>query len=253
MEQRAQIKDDNTPKLNGDGSPRTEAFCAIAVPKGPEASWKDTPWGIKVVQAATEHFKNGEEGHPEFKWKVDDGDSTVPNKRMKKPCEREGWPGHWVVKTTASGFMPCKTYVKPKYDAELMDKNVINPGDYCRVIISCKANGSTQSPGVYMNLQLYSHESKGAKIVTSSGPVAAEKFGAAPAAPVPAVPAAAPAAPVPAVPAAAPPPPAAPDFLAAAPPPPAEEKYMNNGVVNTKTQLLAAGWTEAQIATLPKA
>ena len=40
--------DSGTPKKNADGSPQTKAYFALAVKKGAEQDWKQTPWGQRI-------------------------------------------------------------------------------------------------------------------------------------------------------------------------------------------------------------
>jgi len=246
----------NQPKLNAAGQQQMETFVAIAIPKTPgHTSWQQTDWGAQMVRLATADWPRGESRSPTFAWKVEDGDSTVPNKRGVANNTREGFPGHWIVK--ASTLFEVQCYHPGRYDPmadRIRDQNEIKCGDYCRLLVQVKGNGSKDSPGMYVNPSLLELSRAGELIVTMSGPSAAGVFGAV--APAPAAPAPAPAAPAPAAPAPAPAAPApAPDFLTPAappPPPPAPVKYLLNGQAYLKEQLLAGGWTEASIDQLPK-
>lgn len=292
MDQRV-VTDDKTgqPKMQADNvTPRTEAYVGIAVAKQGEANWWETDWGQKIYNTAQRDWPNGEYGAPTFAWKVVDGDSAIPNKKGKKPCEREGWPGHWVLHCSTGIAIKC--YHPGRYDPtqQIQNKAEIKPGDYCRVLINCRGNNPTQSPGVYLNPTLFELSRAGIEIILDSGPSAADAFGGTvaqlpqnaqvdPNATAPAVPATpatpgAPAAPAqtpaaPAAPATAPAAPGAPapavqpatDILQpgtapaappapAAPAPTAPKTYNVQGQNYTAEQLKASGWSDEQIAAL---
>jgi len=93
-----QVSDDNGTKLfNADGSPKLSFYTGLAVPKGTETDWKQTQWGQLLYNEAVRAFPNGEYNWPNFSWKVIDGDSQIPNQKGKIPCQREGWPGNWIL------------------------------------------------------------------------------------------------------------------------------------------------------------
>jgi hypothetical protein len=256
----------------------TEAYLAVAIPKHGEADWKQTAWGQTIANTAARDWPNGEHEAPTFAWKITDGDSTVPNRVGKVPCQREGWAGHWVAHLTTR--FPIQCYHVGHYHPmqQIQDENAIKTGDYCRVAVGVKGNGPSQSPGVYLNPRLFELSRAGDPILSESGPAAATVFGGgAPTAPVPQVPPhpAAPTAPVPQVPPhpAAPtapvpqvqPHPAAPTapvpqvqphqgFLnpqapaaPTAPTAPLERTVVIGGQSYTEAALLAAGWTPQQI------
>lgn len=234
----------------------TEAYIAVAVPKAGATDWKQTPWGQQIHAVAAADWPNGEYNAPSFAWKITDGDSQVPNKVGKKPIDREGWPGHWVLHMTTRFAIQC--YNVGHYDPlqQISDENAIKTGDYCRVSLNVKGNNPSQSPGVYLNPAMFELSRAGELILSESGPSAAEVFGGAAPAPTQT------AAPAGATP---PPPPGgavqpAPDFLnpaaagAGAPPPPPPqqvEKRLYNGVAYTRADL--ASWTDEQFNSLPLA
>ncbi len=228
----------NKPRMQADGvTPRMELYIGVAIAKGQETHWNQTPWGQQIYQAGVADWPNGEHGAAAFAWKVADGDSQIPNKKGKKPCDREGYPGHWVL--NCSTALPLRCYHANKYDPtqQIQNKNEIKAGDYCRVVINCRGNGPCQSPGVYLNPALFELSRPGVEIILDNGPVAADAFGggAANNGPVPGAVNNAPVAP-------------APDILA--PAPNVENVYTINNVQYTESQLIAAKWSAAQIAAL---
>lgn len=246
------------------GQPKKQYFFAVAVPKGAEQHWSQTPWG-QAIWSSGHSFKPNAGQLPKFAWKIVDGDSTVPNDAGKKPCDMEGFKGHWVLRFS-SGFAPgIYTLINVAEATSFPTPDGINLGDYIQVNGSVDGNGDQMKPGVYLNHNMACLVGYGQRIVT--GPdVASAGFGGAPlpagasTAPVggftapPAVTAApptyvAPQAPAPAV-AAAPvqpyggfmQPPAVPVAPAA---PVRTMTPAANGA--TFEQFIAAGWTEAQM------
>ena len=264
------------------GQPRVDYFMGIAVPKT-DAGYAEVWASIHgVARAAFPSLfdATGNCINPAFAFKVTDGDSQVPNGKGKKPCDRVGFPGNWVM-SFSGGFAP-KCYTAG--GAELItDPNMLKRGYYVRIYGSVKGNGSQQKPGLFLNHSMVELVGYGEEI--TSGPDGDAVFGGAPAGtlpagasatplagsapiaqapPAPGVAAPAPgvAAPAPGVAAPAPgvaaPAPGvvvqpAPDFLngpAAAP----EVKYLDaNGGAYTEAQLLTAGYQPAQIQALTRA
>lgn len=154
------------PLVNSAGEQYTTRTIGIAIPKGGEASWRDTPWGQQLVARAASDWKNGQHGNPSFSWKVEDGDSTVPNKKGNKNCDREGWPGHWIIKPSTN------------FGVKMVDKNGgptplgwddLYAGCYVQAFCSTKGNGRTDSPGMFVNLEVLAFSGHGEKIVGTGG------------------------------------------------------------------------------------
>lgn len=256
------------------GKPRVDYFMAIAVPK--TAAGYNELWA-KVHLEARLAFPSlfdaqGACINPKFAFKVTDGDSQVPNTKGTKPCDREGFPGHWVL-NFSGGFAP-KCYTAG--GGELInDPNMIKRGYYVRIYGSVKGNGSQQQPGVFLNHSMVELVGYGEEIIT--GPDGSVVFGGAPtgalpagasstpvapttpmAAPAPQAAALAPAA-APAPQAAAQPAPSsvqpAPDFLNPPAAAPVEVKYFDatNAGPFTEAQLTQAGYTPEMIAGLQRA
>lgn len=270
--------DNNQPKMKADGiTQRTEAYFGIAIAKGGEQHWNQTEWGQKIWAAGSQGWPNGEFNAPTFAWKVTDGDSQIPNKNGKKPCDREGYAGHWVLNMTTGMAVRCFHANHYEPHEQIQQKEAIKPGDYIRVMLNARGNAPAKSPGVYLNPQLVELTRAGIEIQLSTGPSAAEAFGgsvgalpagaqidnnvATPMAQPVAQPATAPLAQPQAAPVTQPavgvqP---APDFAAgpaatAQPAVAVEEKFLdNNGNAFTRAQLQAAGIADAQINLMQKA
>jgi hypothetical protein len=253
------------------GQPTTQYFIGLAIAKT-DPGWPALEQAIDA--AAREAFPSlfdaaGKCVRPDFARKIVDGDSQIPNQNNKRPCDKEGYPGHWVVSFSTSFAPGCYT----KGGAErIMDTTAIKKGDYVRVDGSVKGNDNAQKPGVFLNHNMVEFCGHGTEIV--SVPDAAAVFGGAPvtalpagASEIPTAPTTPPVAGGPGSATAAVQP--APDFLngpaispavtgavlptAPAPAPVAETKYLFNGVAYTKAQLIAGNHTEAMIASYPTA
>jgi hypothetical protein len=260
------------PKLTRDGHPMIQHFIALAIPKVPgHTHWAQTDWGKQVWDEGARAHPNFAP-HPTFSWKIEDGDSQIPNKKGKKNADREGFPGHWILKFR-SGFLP-KTYNAD--GSAPIPAETIRCGYYAQV--NCSVAGNTgDSPGVYLNPNMVALSGYGEEII--AGPDASEAgFGAAPLPPgasatplggfAPAAPAPSPAVPFvmpsfaaptptpsvvpPATPTTSPsnglppnvPVPTNPAFLAP-PPPPAAKQLTAKAAGASYADLIKAGWTDA--------
>lgn len=261
------------------GQPNPVIQFGLAIAKQPgHTHFSQTEWGQKIWVAGHEGFPQANT-RSDFAWKIEDGDSQVPNKRGKKPCDREGFPGHWVVWFQSS--FPPKVYHLPagQKDPVVFDQvDAVNAGDYIEVYGNVGYNDSPGNPGVFINGNMVCLVGYGQRIV--SGPDAASVgFGQSPrpvgaqaapvggamqhvAPPAPGAPAAPP--PVPSAPAApqapaAPPAPVvavAPNANFAPPPPvvapPAATLTMLPGM-GSYEQFRAAGWSDDQLVQHGKA
>ncbi len=162
------------------GQPRVDYFFALAIQKGPERHWSETPWGQIILQVGATAFPQAYQS-PAFAWKVTDGDSQVPNKRDRKPCDNEGYKGHWVL-ALSSGFAPrlyrLQDGTRDQY-IPYQDVDAIKLGHFVQVQMMCDGNGSQSQPGVYLNHSMVCFSGFGTEIVV--GPdVASAGFGQAP-------------------------------------------------------------------------
>lgn len=256
----AQLKDAEGQPIvykSGDkkGQPAKRWYFAIAIPKTPgNGHWANEAWGQPIWARGHADFPGGQAQLPSFAWKIEDGDSTVPNKKMKKNCDREGFPGHWVIRLQT--MVEPKTYTtmgQPAGNpARAIDPSQIKTGYYVEVYVGIDGNDDIgRNPGLYINPSMVNLVGFGSEIVwgpdvdaagfgKATAPVGASltppasfnpATAAAPLAPVaPPTPGVAPPAPVPALVSVAPPAPVpvqpAPAIMPqpavlAAPPPPA--------------------------------
>lgn len=234
------------------GQPRIDFSFGIAIPKTPGAvNFNQEPWGVKVWQLAQASFPAGETNLRDFAWKIIDGDSTVPNGKMKRPCDQEGYPGHWVIWYSSTVAPKC---VNRDGTQTLFEPNTIRPGHYIQVFGDVSDNTPSESPGLYWNPVYVAHTAHGPEI-SYAPDVSAAGFGQ-----NVVLPAGASAAPLPGI--GAPPPPPAPPVAAGVayapppPPPPAAaapagpamtQKAIDAGLTYASFQVGAPGsqWTDA--------
>ena len=156
------------------GQPRVNYFFALAIPKGAEPHWAHTPWGQQIWNVGNQAFPNAAQS-PAFAWKIEDGDSQIPNKKGRKPCDNEGWRGHWILKFSG-GFAPKVYQQEGAGYVQVMQKDFCKPGYFVEVAFSVDGNGSQSQPGVYINHSMVCFRAYGPEI--SFGPdVASAGFG----------------------------------------------------------------------------
>jgi len=241
------------PKLGADGKPLTGYNFGVAIPKAGEQHWAQTAWGAQI-KAVGDAAYPGISGTPAFAWKVIDGDSAIPNKKNRKPCDQEGYRGHWVLWFSQTW---APKICNANGTQELTEIDAVVPGYFVQVYCSVKGNAPSPTPGVYLNPMAVALAGYGQRIETSSVDTAAVGFGNGPApAGMMATPPGATTPPIVAQPnvsvgnpygTATPPagmvaPPPNPAFLA---PPPARQ--MTAAATATYEQYVSAGWNDAQL------
>lgn len=175
------VKDDRgQPKLDQTGQPITSISFGIAIPKQGEQHWNQTQWGALIYQTGFDGWSQMCE-RPDFAWKVVDGDSQVPNKKGNRPCDKEGYPGHWVLNFSTRINVKLYDYIHSQ-GAEIMQEGVIKPGHYIQVYGNVepnnKNNPNVQSAGVYLNPVYVAHSAYGQEIISINAPdVSAVGFG----------------------------------------------------------------------------
>lgn len=156
---RAKENEDGSPKLIKSGADQGKPLFmfefGVGIPKT-QAHWANEPgWGQALWAEAQACWPGGQTQRPDFAFKVTDGDSQVPNKRMKKPCDQEGFAGHWVVSfsgmsapqifSTLDGGAPRAWAPTPQ------QPELIQPGDMVQVFGTISSNNSQLTAGMYFN------------------------------------------------------------------------------------------------------
>lgn len=148
------------------GQPRVEFSFAVAYPKTPGAThWANEAWLAPVWQLAHAAFPQGEAQRRDFSFKIIDGDSTEPNKKMKRPCDQEGYPGHWVVWFSGS---TAPRVCNADGSQIIAEPGAVKRGYYVQVLGSVADNKPSPTPGLYWNHSAVALSAFGPEI--SSGP-----------------------------------------------------------------------------------
>jgi len=176
---RVQTDDRGQPVIGKDGKPKSSYHVGIAIPKGSEQHWSQTPWGQIIYQeafAAYDQMANS----PLFSWKITDGDSAIPNKKGNAPKDQTGYAGHWVLWFNSSFVIKI---VNADGTRDITDQGALIPGYYCQVYMDVKPNGSkskpAQTPGVYLNPLVVALSGYGEPIVNISVDAKSVGFGGA--------------------------------------------------------------------------
>lgn len=106
---------------------------------------------------------------PSFAWKIEDGDSTIPKgERMIRNCDREGFPGCWIVHLKTPGRLPSIWDETGTHKIEGV--GTVKRGFYIEVQGTVSGNGQTAKPGVYINHQMVAYRAPGKEIVFGPDP-----------------------------------------------------------------------------------
>ena len=170
------------------GKPNPQFYIGLAVPKliNGQPNQDFAAFYAFVDQVARAGWPNlFPNGGPcirqDFAWKIRDGDGFS---REGKPLkDKPGFAGHWII-SFASSFAPeVVVETSPGVYAAITDKELLKRGYWARVGASISSNESTQTPGLYLNLEKLELKGKGEVIQT--GISAAQAFGQAAAGAIP--------------------------------------------------------------------
>ena len=146
------------------GQPFESYDFSVAFPKTPGvAHWSQDPQAGRVNSADGQPWLQAiwALGHAEFpqqaqsrdfSWKIADGDSTEVNKKGNRNCDKDGWPGHWIVHFSSMQRPKILDYLNAK-GAELTDVDAVMRGYYVQVMCEFVSNAPSPSPGLYANHQ----------------------------------------------------------------------------------------------------
>lgn len=163
----AQQKKDDDGKLvlDENGQPILSYFFALAIQKT-FASWGDEAWGRQVVAVAQADWPQGQWNNPDFAWKIEDGDNQRLNKNHRRNCDREGHPGHWIVKF--SSRFPVKLF--DTKGNPMIEPGLVKCGFYVEVLANVKGNDSKKTAGIYMNHSMVAYRAPGKEIISGPDP-----------------------------------------------------------------------------------
>lgn len=142
----------------------------LAVPKVAGKHWgADTAEFLSLIWQTGHAHMAALAQRDDFSWKVVDGDSTKVNKKNRRPCDNEGWPGHWIV-FFSSSYAPSAWNSDGTAPVAL---DSIKKGFYVQVAGSVVGNENTSNPGVYVNhsmVALQATSLNGASLEIRTGP-----------------------------------------------------------------------------------
>ena len=168
-EPQKQFNDDGTPQMDIKTGLQSERFnIGLAIPKK-EQHWNQSEWGAKIYAIGVGAYP-ALVSTPSFSWKITDGDSHIPNKKGRRPCDQQGYPGHWVLWFSQS-WAPV---LVDREKQHIIQPGVIMPGDWIQVNAVVEANkphaGRAHTPGVYLNPEVIVHIGyhREGRIITSS-------------------------------------------------------------------------------------
>lgn len=164
------------PLLDKKNQPTQRYFIAVAFAKNDPAFPAFWQLAISAARAGFPHLFNaqGQCIHPNFSWKLMDGDGIDNNGKPNNA--KEGFAGHWVVKFSST--FPPSCYAAGKYDpAQRLPAGAIKRGYYVRVSGMIAPN-TGEKPGLYMNQNMIELAGYGTEIV--GGPDAGAIFGGTP-------------------------------------------------------------------------
>ena len=142
------------------GQPANRYFFAVAFQKK-HSSWQETEWGKKIFELAKLSFPKGQYLNPTFSWKIQDGDSEIPNKAGKRNVDIEGYAGHWVLNFSTS--LEFKI-TRDNGHSPAPERGAVQLGDYIEVYANVSSNNSIQQPGVYLNPRIVNFAGHGKRI-----------------------------------------------------------------------------------------
>ncbi len=152
------------------GKPRVDFSFGVAFPKSPGVThFSQEAWLAPVYALAVAAFTNGETQRPDFSWKITDGDSTMPNKKGKRPCDNENQRGNWII--WFAGAQAPKIYNRDG-SALITEPGAVKPGYFVQVYGNVTDNKPAANAGVYMNHSMVALAAYGEEIII--GPDASE-------------------------------------------------------------------------------
>jgi hypothetical protein len=162
------------------GQPRTDYSVGIAIKKT-QPHWGTEPgWGAAIWAEGHAAWPGGQAQRKDFAWKIIDGDSTEPNKKMKRPCDQVGYPGHWILWFGGTTPPPVAVAIGGAQPTWNDQPGTCMPGDYIEIRGSVSSNESDQTAGMYLNIDavcLRAYHAEG-RIATQQIDLATAGFGA---------------------------------------------------------------------------
>lgn len=147
------------------GKPTVRYYFAVAIQKT-QAQWWSEVWGSQILAIANAAWPQGQTQSPNFAWKIEDGDSQIPNQNGRKNADREGHAGCWIIKFSSS--FPVKVF-----DAQgnpMLQPDLVKPGFWVEVLGTVESNSNAQKPGIYMNHNMVAFRAPDKEIISGPDP-----------------------------------------------------------------------------------
>ena len=163
-DQEAVTDNQNNPKKNDAGEPLFQYRVSVAFQKTQQSWWDEPGFGGTILAAGQGDWPQGQWQNPDFSWKITDGDSQIPNKRGKKPCEMPNHAGHWIL-TFKTAFAPAMVNAD---GSQAIAADTFYRGCYVQVHSTVRGNNTPSNAGVYLNHDAIAFAAHGERI--NSGP-----------------------------------------------------------------------------------
>lgn len=157
------------------GKPTINFYFAVAIAKTRANWWEEiqiladgsqNPWGPRILAIANAGWPQGQTQNPKFAWKIEDGDSQIPNEKGRKNCDREGHSGCWILKFGSS--FPPKIF--DEQGSPLLEVDLVKPGFWVEVLGSVQSNENTSKPGIYLNHNMIAFRGRDKEIISGPDP-----------------------------------------------------------------------------------
>lgn len=143
------------------GKERGKYYFGVAIKKGEEKHWNETAWGKQLWDFVISQSSAAIVSKKDFSWKIEDGDSEEPNRNERRNCDRDGFPGNWIIKFS--------TFIAPQLVNEKCDQitqdHFIQLGYFVQVYFSAMYNNPANKPnirnGVFLNPEIVSFQAYG--------------------------------------------------------------------------------------------
>lgn len=149
------------------GQTYKKSHIAMAVKKTAGVGhWASESWGAGIWAFGHGQFPRGEAQATTFAWKIEDGDSQIPNKRGRKNCDNPDWVGCWIVHAGQPERLPKVVTVAGD---PLEQPGLVKTGYWGRLAVRIGGNGQFGgNAGIYINPQFFVYVGIDKEIV--SGP-----------------------------------------------------------------------------------
>lgn len=134
------------------GQTYKKSHVAMAVKKT-AGHWGSEPWGSGIWAFGHAQFPKGEAQAATFAWKIEDGDSQIPNKKGRKNCDNPDWVGCWIVHAGQPERLPKVVSVAGD---PLEQPGLVKTGYWGRLAVRVGGNGQFGgNAGIYLNPQFF--------------------------------------------------------------------------------------------------